>query len=56
MSFSTVTAEMLHSKEHLTDPYPLWEQMRHEQPVFFDEIISLIVSNKKPFSKLNIFL
>ena len=38
MSFSTVTAEMLHSKEHLTDPYPLWEQMRHEQPVFFDEI------------------
>ena len=38
MSVSAITSEMLHSKEHLLDPYPLWERMRHDEPVFFDEI------------------
>ena len=38
MSVSVITSEMLHSKEHLLDPYPLWERMRHDEPVFFDEI------------------
>ena len=38
MSIKAITSEMLHSKEHLADPYPLWERMRHDEPVFFDEI------------------
>ncbi|MEC7923868.1 MAG: cytochrome P450 [Actinomycetota bacterium] len=29
--------ELLYSEEHYADPYPLWERMRHEAPVFFDE-------------------
>ena len=38
MPVSPITSEMLYSKEHLSDPYPLWERMRHDMPVFFDEI------------------
>ncbi|MGI9622062.1 MAG: cytochrome P450 [Acidimicrobiales bacterium] len=37
MAGGGVTTDMLYSAEHLTDPYPLWERMRHEAPVFFDE-------------------
>ena len=33
MSVSAITSEMLHSKEHLLDPYPLWERMRNDEPV-----------------------
>lgn len=32
-----ITSEMLRSPEFLADPFPIWERMRHEQPVFFDE-------------------
>ena len=32
-----ITSELLYSREHLADPYPLWERMRHESPVFFDD-------------------
>lgn len=32
-----VTTDTLYSPEHLADPYPVWERMRHDQPVFFDE-------------------
>lgn len=32
-----VTTETLYSAAHLADPYPAWEQLRHEQPVMFDE-------------------
>jgi pulcherriminic acid synthase len=38
MSIKAITSEMLHSKEHLANPYPLWERMRHDEPVFFDEV------------------
>ncbi len=38
MGKSKVTSEMLHSSEYLADPYPLWEQMRNDAPVFFDDI------------------
>ena len=29
--------ELLYSEEHYADPYPLWERMRHEAPVFYDK-------------------
>ena len=38
MPGSTITSEMLHSPEHVIDPYPLWERMRHDSPVFLDEV------------------
>lgn len=38
MSVKAITSEMLHSKEHLANPYPLWERMRHDEPVFFDDV------------------
>ncbi len=34
---SEITADLLYSPEHMADPYPTWERMRHEAPVFFDE-------------------
>lgn len=38
MPGSKITSEMLHSPEHVADPYPLWERMRHDAPVFLDEV------------------
>ena len=32
-----VTTETLYSAAYFGDPYPVWEQLRHEQPVMFDE-------------------
>ena len=32
-----ITTDTLHSEAFLIDPYPFWEQMRHDQPVLFDE-------------------
>ena len=32
-----ITTDTLHSEAFLRDPYPFWEQMRHDQPVLFDE-------------------
>lgn len=29
--------DLLYSEEHYADPYPLWERMRHEAPVFYDK-------------------
>ena len=37
MDSSKSIPELLYSEEHYADPYPLWERMRHEAPVFFDE-------------------
>lgn len=37
MAPEAITSDLLYSREHLADPYPLWERMRHEAPVFFDE-------------------
>lgn len=34
---AAVTTEALYSTAHLADPYPLWERMRNDAPVFFDE-------------------
>jgi len=38
MPVSAITSEMLHSKKHLLGPYPIWKHMRHDKPVFFDDI------------------
>ena len=46
MAGSVITSEMLHSPEHVADPYPLWERMRHEAPVFFDEITNTWVLSR----------
>jgi cytochrome P450 len=32
-----ITTDLLYSEEFLADPYPIWERMRHEAPVFYDE-------------------
>ena len=29
--------DLLYSEDHYADPYPLWERMRHEAPVFYDK-------------------
>ena len=29
--------DLLYTEEHYADPYPLWERMRHEAPVFYDK-------------------
>ena len=29
--------DLLYGEEHYADPYPLWERMRHEAPVFYDK-------------------
>ena len=29
--------DLLYSEEHYADPFPLWERMRHEAPVFYDK-------------------
>ena len=28
--------DLLYSEDHYADPYPLWERMRHEAPVFYE--------------------
>jgi pulcherriminic acid synthase len=33
-----VTADELYTREHRDDPHPLWERLRHEQPIFFDDV------------------
>lgn len=35
---STVTSETLHSQAYFDDPFGVWEQLRHEQPLFYDSI------------------
>ncbi len=38
MSSAPITAAMLRSEEYLTDPFPVWRRMRHEHPLFWDDI------------------
>jgi cytochrome P450 len=33
-----VTAETLHGEAYFDDPWPVWERLRHEQPLFHDGI------------------
>jgi len=33
-----VTAETLHSQAYFDDPFGVWEQLRHEAPLFYDSI------------------
>jgi cytochrome P450 len=35
---SHVTAEDLHSPDYFADPFPVWERLRHEQPLFHDTL------------------
>lgn len=37
MTVTEITTDLLYSREFLADPYPIWERMRHEAPVFYDE-------------------
>lgn len=37
MITTDITTDLLYSEEFLADPYPIWERMRHDAPVFFDE-------------------
>lgn len=35
---SKVISENLHEDSFYRDPFPVWERLRHEQPLFYDEI------------------
>jgi pulcherriminic acid synthase len=35
---SPITPEQLHEQPYSDDPFPVWEQLRHEQPLFHDTI------------------
>ncbi len=35
---SPVTAATLHAQAYFDDPFPVWEQLRHEQPLFHDTV------------------
>ncbi len=35
---SPVVASDLHAEPFYDDPFPVWERLRHDQPLFFDEI------------------
>ena len=35
---TTFSSEQLHDQNYFNDPFPIWEQMRHEHPIFHDTI------------------
>ncbi len=38
MMGSALTSEQLHNQAYFDDPFPIWQQMRHEYPIFHDVI------------------
>src|SRR3954469_16297652 len=38
MATGIVTAADLHDEAYYADPFPVWERLRHEQPLFHDTI------------------
>jgi cytochrome P450 len=43
-----VTTEQLHDRAFSLDPFPIWTQLRHESPIFYDAQDRVYVVSRHP--------